>query len=401
MTRSPDDAHMSPSPSPTRPPLLRLTPDIRLRLYHYLGLASWDGSPFRFDLRGGRADYRPHGCPPAPICFYGLLLSCRTIYAEAVALLYSANCFVVHHHSPAADSPGLQPLGALTKASLRSLSNLKIVVNEAACHAAATPNNTISCCRQGREDDDDWSAFARCRGRHHGIHQPPLLTESVSDVSADDARREWQAAAARVFSWITSGRLALSLVCDIDPQHPLALDLGNSILAPFRLLPRSYLKKCQIRLAETPDRQFQQLAQDAVSHACGLPTRPQPSKRPSNIAGATLASLPRELRVRILEYTDLITPRRQVTWSRQDRAYVVYRFRKGEDRTPDELHSEQFFECWDDRPEGCFCARRHAAFSLTCRCWAPPGPTLFLVCRTLCWEAQYVFFSGNRFIIHD
>jgi hypothetical protein len=56
--------------------------------------------------------------------------------------------------------------------------------------------------------------------------------------------------------------------------------------------------------------------------------------------------------------------------------------------TPDELYSDQFFHCWLDKAEGCFCSRRHAAFSLGCRCWTPPGPALFLLCRALSQDAQ-------------
>ncbi|KAK4103512.1 hypothetical protein N658DRAFT_505199 [Parathielavia hyrcaniae] len=48
-----------------------------------------------------------------------------------------------------------------------------------------------------------------------------------------------------------------------------------------------------------------------------------------------------------------------------------------------------------------FCRRRHAVFSPNCTCWAPPGPALFLVCRTLSESARHVFFSRNRFIICD
>ena len=406
----PDAAHTSPSPSsspspsPSHPPLLRLTPDIRLRLYRYLGLASWNGRPYHFDLRGGRADCRRYaGCPPVPIDFHGLLISCRTIYAEAAALLYSANSFVVHHYAPA-QLPGLHSLSALTEASLRSLSQLKIVVNEAACHNRVTENDySDSCCCQGR-DDHDWSDSLWCRQKHCDIHQAPLLSDGTTSAD-DDARRAWHSAAARLFSRNAPGRLALSFVCDIDSQHPLALDLAASILSPLHLLPRSYLSECRIRLAKTPDWPLQQLAQDAAVHACGLPTPvPHASSQPSGAAAtATLASLSRELRVRILEYTDLVAPRKQVAWSRQGRAYIVSRFRRtnGPPPTLDELHAEQFFECSRGRPEGCFCQRRHAVFSMNCTCWAPPGPTLFLVCRTLSQEAQHVFFSRNRFIIHD
>jgi hypothetical protein len=323
--------------------------------------------------------------------------------------LYSANCFVVHY-SPA-ESPGLQPLRALTAVSLRSLSNLKIVANEAACHRLTASDYVNSCCRHGREEHSG-SGLYWCREKHRDAHQAPLLSPASAGSDGDgdggdglaaahDAKREWHFVAAHMFSWIMPGRLALSLVCDIDPQHPLALDLADSVVAPFHLLSPSHLKECRIRLAKTPDRQFHQLARDAVLHACGLPTSTQSSKPPPSAAATTLASLPRELRVRILEYTDLVTPRRQVTWSRQDRAYVVRPFQTDEDPTPDELHSQQFFDCWFGTSEGCFCGRRHAAFSLACKCWAPPGPALFLVCRTLSQEAQYVFFSSNRFIIHD
>ncbi|KAH6855812.1 hypothetical protein B0I37DRAFT_63368 [Chaetomium sp. MPI-CAGE-AT-0009] len=400
----PDTAHTSPSPS--RPPLLRLTPEVRLRIYRYLGLASWNGRPYQFDLRGGRASVRRHvGCPAVPIDFHGLLISCRTIYAEAAALLYSANSFVVHHYAPG-QLPGLHPLGALTEPSLRSLSQLKIVVNEAACHNRVTKNDKKCCCCQGR-DDEDWSYSLWCRKKHCGIHQAPLLSDGAMSAD-DDMRRAWHSAAAQLFSRIAPGRLALSLVCDIDPQHPLALHLAESILAPLRLLPRSYLSECRIRLAKTPDGPLQQLAQDAAVHACGLPApvphaSPEPLGAATTATTATLASLPRELHVRILEYTDLVVPRRQVMWSRPDRTYMVLRFLRGADPppTPDELYADQFFECYRDRPEGCFCRRRHAVFSSHCRCWAPPGPALFLVCRALSQQAQYVFFSRNRFIIHD
>jgi hypothetical protein len=37
---------------------------------------------------------------------------------------------------------------------------------------------------------------------------------------------------------------------------------------------------------------------------------------------------------------------------------------------------------------------------LACCCWAPPTD-LFLICRALYQDAQFVFFSVNRFIVHD
>ncbi|KAK4151394.1 hypothetical protein C8A00DRAFT_45399 [Chaetomidium leptoderma] len=49
---------------------------------------------------------------------------------------------------------------------------------------------------------------------------------------------------------------------------------------------------------------------------------------------------------------------------------------------------------------GCFCRRLHAAFAFECNCWGPPTG-LFLICHTLRRDAEFVFFSGNRFIVHD
>ncbi|KAK4152987.1 hypothetical protein C8A00DRAFT_15772 [Chaetomidium leptoderma] len=120
--------------------------------------------------------------------------------------------------------------------------------------------------------------------------------------------------------------------------------------------------------------------------------------------------LPRELRLRILEYTDLIVPSRDVAWSRQDQGYLT--FHSESEFAHDYEYRRQFFGCWfpsntqtpqGPRPyTGCFCRRRHSAFSsFTCKCWAPPGPALFLVCRTLYQDAVLTFYSGNRFIVYD
>ncbi|KAL2022074.1 hypothetical protein VTK56DRAFT_6118 [Thermocarpiscus australiensis] len=77
------------------------------------------------------------------------------------------------------------------------------------------------------------------------------------------------------------------------------------------------LKRWHFRLGGTPDPQFQQVSQDAVLQACNMPaaafsSRASASRRP------LLLDLPPELRLRILEYTGLITPRKEVTWSTLD-----------------------------------------------------------------------------------
>lgn len=389
------------SPEQPPPPLLRLSPLIRRRIYRYVGLASWDGCSYRFDLHG-----RAASCDaPEPRSFHGLLLCCRAIYAEAAALLYSSNRFILHysHTNPAS----LEPLRALRPSTLAALASLSVVLNQASCHHPTNYDACYLCCVAGHEDDDlDGSRY--CEKNHGGLHHLPLLSPAseheTSSAPGDDGddnlgvaqrlQREWHSAAG-CLSYTTSGRLELSLVCDIDPRHDQALSIARSAVAPLRLLPQSHLKACHIRLGKTADFGLQQVARETVIHACGITT---PASRPS--LSTTLVTLPRELRLRILEYTDLITPIREVTWSRQDGGYVVTTTRPNSDSPSNLRHSAQFFQCWLGNNMGCFCRRRHAAFSLRCECWLPPGP-LFLVCRTLYRDSQLVFFSGNRFIVHD
>ncbi|KAK3299683.1 uncharacterized protein B0H64DRAFT_389277 [Chaetomium fimeti] len=384
-------------------PLLRLTARIRHRIYRYLGLATWDSQhpSYGFDLRDGLT---AAGTAPHPGDFYGLLLSCRAIYAEAAALLYSANRFILHYAH--AHPEPLGPLLALTTSSLASLTSLTIVLNQASCHHPDEYGGYPACCLQGREDDDFDGAYD-CKTFHGDVHNVPLLgstSEGNNAAEGDDddkvaaahaLQSKWHSAVAHLSS-ITSGHLELAFVCDIDPHHKRTFEVALSITAPLRLLPP--LKDCHIRLCKTPDPRLQQLAQDSALQACGIAP---PSSKPSTLS--SLTTLPRELRLRILEFTDLIVPSREVTWSRQDQGYMT--FSSESSHSPDQRYRRQFFHCWRDDGSGpfigCFCRRRHSTFSFRCKCWAPPGPVLFLSCRTLYQDAQLVFFSGNRFIIHD
>ena len=390
-----------PSGPSASPPLLRLSPSTRTRIYRFVGLAPWDAlRPYVFRLNGNQLSYRS----PRPRTFHGLLLSCRAIHAEAAVLLYSANRFVLEYAS--FDPGSLRPLHTLTVVSLRSLSCLKIVHNEASCHSGY-PYDDVECCFSGR-------------GRHfcqesHG-HRGLLLActregdpdELIVRNRANSTLADWQAVATRLAE-TKPGRLALSLVCDIDPRQPRALQAAQSVVAPILGLPASHLRECNIRLAKTADARLQQVAKDAVVHACGLPLFPFPPSKPPAADGPTLANLPRELRIRILEYTDLVTPGRQINWSREDHAYCIFP-RSGllDSGLPSNDPAAQFFECWYGTSRcggppaiGCFCRRRHAAFSVACKCWAPPGPALFLLNRAICEDARFVFFSSNRFILFD
>lgn len=171
--------------------------------------------------------------PPSTSNFTGLLLSCRSLYAEVAALLYSANRFVMHypHHC------SLKPLRALTPTSLAALANLEIVLNESSCH---NPTDSSmyppgACC-------DDLAKYC---ARYHGTkHNRPLL-ESPVDTDFTSARlaaqamlAEWQDTAAYISSRVNAGRLDLWLVAiSIRGMTTRSRQVG----LPSPLLPSSHL----------------------------------------------------------------------------------------------------------------------------------------------------------------
>ena len=382
------------SESIAAPPLLRLPPLLRHHIYRFTGLASWDGSPYTFDLHGwdsgGQHVWMPRPPQLWPSAFRGLLLSCRAIYAEAAALLYSANRFVVHYTGVGT----LAPLLSLTAPALSSLGSLKIVLNQASCHQRTRGCNDRACCFFRYSSPRCYitdSSFHR--------HQVPLLAsltpaDGGNDTATQTLLGEWGAVASHLSGFITPRSLELALVCDISPQHEQAVQVAASVLAPLGQFP--LLRSCYIRLAVTPDLRLGQLAQRFTLESRGLA-----APKPTTTNSAFLA-LPRELRLRILGFTDLVTPNHEVWWCRQDSKYTWFDL-GGDYRCNNDTYRSpcSFSECWyRSTPIGCFCGRRHAASLAACTCWAPPEP-VFLICRTLYQDAQFVFFSSNRFIVHD
>lgn len=125
------------------------------------------------------------------------------------------------------------------------------------------------------------------------------------------------------------------------------------------------------------------------------------------------------MRFRILENSDLVTPWKEITWdrhgcsgrdgSRNRGAYHIVSPRcrnveiHGSECPPRLHHSCQLINCSEIFPEpsfGCSCHVKHSAYSSTCRFWQRPY-YLFLICSMLCKDAKTVFFSENRFTIHD
>ncbi len=373
--------HESPRPSSF---LLRLPPPIRRRIYLYLGLARWDGTPPELlDLDGAVHKAKQEH-------LRGLMLSCQAIYSEASALLFSSNQFVIHYRSDIERS--LQPLQNLTASSLASLTSLKIVLNQDKCHHRRHGEGWSTCC------DDP-----RFKGTRVD-HGKPLQSSHYPGSMLD----EWLQTADYLSPRISPRVLQLSLVCDLDQED---VTTAAKVVAPLASLPE--LKSCHVRLCTSPNAELSQIARHAALQAC---RRLEPQVRsPSSGSSLALLNLARELRHRILEYTDLVTPWKEVMWTRAERGRYVCAAQRcfdsggipGPPCSPARHHGCRFRACHRQEriekghfayPD--FCHIRHAAFSPTCRCWAPPTP-LFLICRAFCEDARFVFFSMNRFVVSD
>jgi hypothetical protein len=357
-----------------------------------LGPGKYDGeAPAVYDLNCQNCPEPPESLIRYPLGFHGLLLSCRTIYAEAAALLYSSNWFIIRYHQ----RRSLESLRALTPHALAHLTNLKIVLNQVSCHAQNLGDEGCGgCCGLSSSCSGDWVP-----GHQHDF---PL---DGTDQLAKRMLAEWQTTVIHLAPHLTPRRLELSLVCDVHPEEAEAARL---VVAPLSVLPS--LKDCHVRLCEGgKSAELQQLAQETALRGRGILSTVSPAS--PALLRPRLLHLPREVRLRILEFTDLITPWKEVSWSRVRRGYWVNQvpcfnreYYMG-DCPPDLHHGCQFIQCAlpavESQPTvGCFCRRWHSAFSTGCRCWERPTP-LFLVCRTLYQDATFVFYAANKFVVLD
>jgi hypothetical protein len=296
---------------------------------------------------------------------YNLLFTCRTIYAEASSILYSASKFFIQY----SDSQSLRALRNLTPHALSCLTHLTVHLNVASC---------------GR-----W----RCCIFHPGLqcrcqHDQPL---AASSSQHQGILSEWQSTASYVTAHIKPSRLQLHFICDVED-----LETGMCAVEPFLTMP--LLADCSIRLSHKSNRALLDLARKMATRAVGN-CLDEPT------SAFRFLDLPLELRRQILEYTDLVTPLCEVEWNPEKGFYVPYSQSnciesKYETCPPAFHYACQFRHCWYRSSGGCYCRRYHSAFSFSpkCNCWSLPI-SLFLVCRAMQEDVQAVFFMKNRFVI--
>lgn len=293
-----------------------------------------------------------------------ILLVCRIFCQEFLATLYSH----LHYYILYRSRGNLKALRALNPSITTCLRDLTIVLSASSCDPRG------ACCRAPKAISHDCSR-----------HDEPLDRSSLRYQSI---YLEFARSIEHIAVHIAPFQLNLHLICDAAD-----LETARDILQPLSDLP--VLAGCNIRLGREKNPALEHFARQKATYA----TR----KTPTNIscqAPFRFLDLPKEIRLRILESTDLITPNQEVTWNSKEGFYLHYDIlRCGKDDCPPESHKTCWLRnCYMHLRNGCFCTRYHAAYSSICRCWHPPA-SLFSVCKAVRYEAQSVFFSRNRFVV--
>ncbi|KAJ3572691.1 hypothetical protein NPX13_g4963 [Xylaria arbuscula] len=365
---------------------LGLVPNIRELVYLYAGVltnstVSLDKNhsnrsvrnPPRFcEVLGPRQDWTTA---------LALLQTCHTVYAEVSALIYSTNRFITHD---------LRPLRNLMPTSIHSLSKLKIHVHTKV------------------DIEYKGDRGVRCGNRCDSLYRDygtgePLNSSNAADVKILDT---WAVTASHIGSRIQAGKLDLWLICDVEN-----VETANLVVAPLTQWPR--LSRCSIRLSSGRNSVLSDLARNTSRTLMGSP--------PDTTELRRYWELPFELRLRILQYTDLVTPWAEMryNWPGLKRDTLlpgrdVHRWAPfwGKDRNREKVYYmfnhvwESQRRAWQLQPcsrmkfwhpgTGCFCSRYHAAYSPTCTGWEPPT-NLFLVSKAFSREAAFTFLSSNHF----
>ncbi|KAI0156756.1 hypothetical protein GGR57DRAFT_501142 [Xylariaceae sp. FL1272] len=324
-------------------PILRLPREIRLRIWYVVGLPkdAYIYLDVIQDTKERAKGQRRTLFDNSSASIYNLLLTCREIYSELSQALYSCNRIITHR---------LEPLHHFQASSLLSLRSLKVVLH-------ATSGSETHCC---------------------GSRYPHELT-ALNSLTAEGQfiLARWKAASTLLSRHIEPNQLDFSLICDTADERT-----AHDVLECLRGFP--VLANFHVRLASRQNPALEKLAQEISDEVTGRHT-------PKSFR---FFSLPPEIRLDILEHTDLVAPRRKIAWRAAD----------SEERYEGGLFYAQRREyfglddfCCDSTRTGCFCSHVHAA-SATCRCWRSPH-SLFLISKAFCREAQDVFYKSNRFRI--
>lgn len=264
---------------------LSLSPAIRKHIYYFAGL------PINIvDL--------PLHAGEHPNTYYNLyslqetlalLLLCQLIHTEVKALLYSDNKFFILFRM----CPSLEPLWMLSPSTIGLLTNLKIHLHVVECMSR-------------------WFCETE---RVHCIEPYLRKSDNPLDSASPEGQAtlsKWQAIIQHLAPNIRPYTLNFSFVCDVAN-----VETARLIVTSLAQLPP--LISCHICLSHRSDPKLLQLARNAALQAIGRESPSLPS------LPFRYLDLPSELRLKILEYTDLITPLNEVEWNPAEGYFLHYR----------------------------------------------------------------------------
>lgn len=285
---------------------------------------------------------------------YNLLQTRRAVHDEVADIIYAENHFI------ASGALGFSQLRCLPPRACAMLSSLTVYL----CVEVARSPFSI-----GRRDD---------------LTPIPLRTVWIAG---------WQEVAAHVLAH--TNREAFELFLIYDTGHGEKETTGA--LQPLLDHPGS-VRHCHIRLSHVWNRQLCSLARDVALRAQG-PQREDDDGNPFRFM-----DLPSEIQLKILEYTDLMTPLKQVEW-RADRGFNAVRIEPTVCGAGSKLERElwlqsnQCVDACDTRHNDVVCNVRHSGYSSRCQCWRPPGATIMLVSRAMYHLAMATLYGRNRVIL--
>ena len=271
-----------------------------------------------------------------------LLRVCRVIYHEVTSLLYSSNTFAISRHEPG----GLRALESLRISALKELRILIVKLS-------------------------DCSSLRYRRA-------------TLGSVSRADRRavEQWRRICIRLSAYVPPLQLRLCLICDCSDWQT-ARDISNlSSVLPV-------LQDCAIRFFTRPVELFKQLARQT---ALRLTAQKEPTLTPF-----PFLNLPKELQLRVLEYTSLVASS-SLEWS-PDSPPALSRSTctRPTNMIPATDNGLEFLG-WERFPSLFLCSTKVSAFNPYCSCESFPR-SYFLINHEFRDLATEIFYSRNRFVI--
>ena len=291
-------------------------------------------------------------CPSLPVA---LLRVSRQMYLETSMIMYSRNKFKVDFRQRV----------LLTHRACLKMTSLHIRLTACSCVKGHTCQDVAT-----------YTEGEQCLICHYACKCGPELPLTLTSEKDRTLLSFWQRFCANLET-CCSPILRFTLICDCD-DFQTALE----VVKPLQSFPQ--LASCSIRLGQSPDDELRQVAEATAKYL----TR-------SRLSSFPFANLPDELQLKILSYTDLVSPVyliwNQPSW-KQEPSKVLRQFEDNRIRC--------CLRC-TDAAEVCACPVRHAAYTTGfCECWHFPW-AIFLVSKRINQLATQIFFSENNFIFGD